>query len=136
MIAKDAEDRGDDASAVAAWRAVRAATLASIVIHRAPPRRERADTEIARLEHRMAAAGAAATGGFVSPAATEERLGAALAVSSLPSASVFLSLTVGGALFLFGAARFVFTRARRPRVEDVLAACAGGAIAVGVALLS
>lgn len=52
-IAKDAEGRGDLATAVAAWRAVRAATLATAVLDRAPARRERADAAIARLEHRI-----------------------------------------------------------------------------------
>lgn len=131
-IAKDAEARADDVIAVAAWRAVRAATLASVVIDRSPARRERADVEIARLEHRIDAA-AAAAGGIASPAATEERLRAALAVTTLPSATVFVLLTLGGTLFLFGAVRFV--RAKGVRAQELAAAIAGGALAAAGVLL-
>jgi len=104
-IAKDAEARGDHAEAVAAWRAVRAAALGTIVLDRSPSRRQRADVEIARLEHRIDMA-AAAAGGTPSPAATEERLRAALATNPVPSSAVFAFLALGGALFLAGAVRF------------------------------
>lgn len=110
-IAKDAETRGDDATAVAAWRAVRTATLATVLIDTAPARRERADGEIARLEHRIQAA-ATAAGAAASPAASEERLRAALARSAVPSGMVFLLLATGGALFLLGIVRIMRARAR------------------------
>lgn len=125
-IAKESEGRGDDATAVAAWRAVRAATLGSVVFDSASPRRERADAEIARLEHRIDLV-AAAAGGNPSPAATEERLRAALAVSTVPSTIVFVFLSIGGALFLFGALRFV--RAKRLRVIELGWSAVGGGVA-------
>ncbi|MBN9165980.1 MAG: hypothetical protein J0I07_33840 [Myxococcales bacterium] len=129
-IAKDAESRGDHPTAVAAWRAVRAATLATSVIDRSPARRERADGEIARLEHRIDAATA---GSAPSPAASEERLRAALATSLVPSGIVFALLAIGGALFVIGAVRFV--RARTFRVPDLVVAVAGGALAAAAVLV-
>ena len=42
-IAKDAENRADDATAFAAWRAVRAASLATAVLDVHAAKRERAD---------------------------------------------------------------------------------------------
>jgi hypothetical protein len=131
-IAKDAETRGDDATAVAAWRAVRAATLATTLLDTNPARRERADVEIARLEHRIDAA-AAAAGGAPSPAAGEERLRLALATSTVPSGMVFLLLTLGGGLFLAGAMRFV--RSRAFRLPDLALTSAGTALAAIAVLL-
>jgi hypothetical protein len=126
-IAKDGEARGDDATAVAAWRATRAATLGSVVFDTSPERRQRADAEIARLEHRIDAA-AAAAGGTASPAASEDRLRAALAVNTIPSATVFVFLSLGGLLFLYGALRFVFGKG--VRVMELGLSAAGGALAV------
>ncbi len=131
-VAKDGEARGDDATAVAAWRAARAATLGTVVFDASSERRERADAEIARLEHRIEAA-AAAAGGTASPAATEERLRAALAVSTIPSATVFVFLTLGGLLFLYGALRFVFAKGVK-FVELGLSAAGGGLAALGLLL--
>lgn len=129
-IAKEGEGRGDDATAVAAWRAVRAAALGSSVLGTSPARRERADGEIARLEHRIDAAGAAA-GGAPSPAASEERLRTALSASPLPSGMVFVLVAIGGALFLLGALRFV--RAKSFRATELAIALAGaGVAALGV----
>lgn len=131
-IAKDAEARGDDAEAVAAWRAVRAAALGSVVIDRSPARRERADVEIARLEHKIDLA-ATAAGGTPSPAATEERLRAALAASSVPSSAVFAFLALGGALFFAGAARFA--RAKTFCSGELAIAATGIALAAAGVLL-
>jgi hypothetical protein len=131
-IAKDGESRGDDATAVAAWRAVRAATLSTVLFDTSPARRERADAEIARLEHRIDAV-ATAAGAPPSPAASEERLRVALAKSAVPSGAVFALLAVGGALFLFGAVRFV--RARSLRIGELAMAIAGGGIAAAGVLL-
>jgi len=129
-IANDGEARGDDATAVAAWRAVRSAALGTSVLGTSPPRRERADAEIARLEQRIDRAMAAA-GGSPSPAASESRLRAALATSSVPSGTVFALLTVGGALFVLGAVRFA--RARSFRATELALALTGAAVAaVGV----
>lgn len=107
-IAKDAEGRADDATAVAAWRAARAAALGTIATGGSPERRDRADAEIARLEHRIDAAAVAAAGGSTSsPAASEEKLREALMRDTMPSSMVFVMLSIGGVLFLVGAARFV-----------------------------
>lgn len=123
-LAKGAEARGDDALAVAAWRAVRAATLATTVLDVAPARRERAEDEIARLEHRVAVR-ASADG--AAPAAAEERLREALRASVVPSAAVFLLLALGGALLLRGAVRLA--RAPALRALDVALAVGGAAVA-------
>lgn len=126
-IAKEAESKGDDATAVAAWRAVRAASLGSALIETSSARRERAEAEIARFEHRIDAT-AAALGANASPAASEERLRAALATNGVPSGVVFVLLTLGASAFLFGAVRFV--RSRRFDATGIAIALAGGAIAV------
>jgi hypothetical protein len=131
-IAKDAEARGDDANAVAAWRAIRSATLASVVLDTSAAQRERADAEIARLEHRIDAA-AAALGGAPSPAASEERLRASLTASTIPSAAVFALLSIGGAAFLLGATRFA--RRRTFQLSDLALALVGGAVAAAGVLL-
>jgi len=130
-IAKDAEGRGEDATAVAAWRAVRAATLATSILDTSPARRERADVEIARLEHRIDLA-AAAAGGTPSPAAAEETLRVALTTSTVPSGTVFSLLAIGGALFAAGAFRFV--RASAVRWGELAIALAGGAVAAAAVL--
>jgi hypothetical protein len=133
-IAKDAEGRADDASAVAAWRAVRAGSLATTVFDDSGERRERADAEIARLEHRIDLAAAAAGGtGAASPAATEPRLRQALAARSIPSGSVFLFVAVGGILFLVGALRFA--GARRFAPTDLGLSLLGSGLAVAGILL-
>jgi hypothetical protein len=134
-IAKEAETRGDDATAVAAWRAVRSATLSTGVLDGTSSRRERADAEIARFEHRIDAAAAAAAGGAPSPAATEEKLRAALAPSPLPSPAVFALLAIGGVVFLVGAVRFVRSRSGSFATSELGIALAGGALAaVGLLL--
>ncbi len=129
-IAKEAESRGDDVTAVSAWRAVRAAALGTSVVVTSTARRVRADAEIARLEHRIDAA-AAAAGGARSPAAAEDRLRVALASSSVPSGTVFVLVAVGGVLFLLGAVRF--TRAKSFRTTELAIALSGAAVAtVGI----
>jgi hypothetical protein len=130
-IAKEAEGRGDNATAIAAWRAVRTATITASVLDASPPRRERADVEIARLGHRIDAA-AAAAGGTPTPAATEEHLRSALATSSVPSGATFVLLAFGGVAFFFGAARFAFRRGAR---ADLATAAAGAALAASGVLL-
>ncbi|MFO0741350.1 MAG: hypothetical protein U0270_35975 [Labilithrix sp.] len=105
-IARDAESKADDVTALTAWRAVRAASLSGTLFDRTEPRRERADAEIARLGHRIDVMNAAA-GGSASPAATEDKLKAVLAPNPLPSTWAFVVLTVGGVLLLVGAMRSV-----------------------------
>ncbi len=126
-IAKEGESRGDDPTAVAAWRAVRAAALATSVVSTSSSRRERADVEIARLERKIDAAAAAGGGGAPSPAASEEKLRAALSTSPLPAGTVFALVAVGGALFLVGAMRFA--RGRGFHATELAIALAGAAIA-------
>ncbi len=129
-IAKDAEGRGDDAIAVASWRAVRAASLATAVFDVAPATRARADAEIARLEHRIDAK-ASAAGAPPSPAASEDRLRATLAGSFVPSGALFLLLAVGGLVFARSAVQLV--RAPALRAREIAVALAGAAAAaVGV----
>lgn len=132
-IAKDAEARADDATALSAWQAVRAAALGTAALDVRTARRERADAELARLGQRLDRA-AAAAGSPSSPAASEERLRAALAASSVPSGAVFLLLSAGGALFLAGAYRFASARGRFARVDLAIAAAGAAVAAAGVLL--
>lgn len=133
-IAKDAEGRGDDATAFAAWRAVRAASLATAVFDVHAAKRERADQELARIGHRLDVA-AAAAGSPTSAAASEERLRAALASSDVASGTTYLLLAIGGLMFLGGAARFAISdKGSLPRAELVVS-LAGAALAACGALL-
>ena len=132
-IAKDAESRGDDAIAVAAWRAARASTLTTTVIDPASSARQEADAEIARLEHRIDRARRAAAGGTPSPSTSEDKLRQALALSAVPSGPLFAVLGVGGALFLLGAHRFA--RARIFHASSLVLALVGGALAAAGILL-
>jgi hypothetical protein len=129
-IAKDAEARADDRTAVAAWRAVRASTLATTVLDRESARRQRADQEIARLEHRLDLASAAA-GAAPSPAAAEDRLRAALAQDDTAPPILYVILALGAALFLAGCVRAV----RHSTPQNIALAAVGIALAAGGALL-
>lgn len=125
-IAADAEDRGDAATAIAAWRAARAAALGTALLDPAPRTREGADAQIARLEHRLALSAETPY-----PGATDERLRAALASPAVPSGVVFAFVALGAALFLAGAVRFA--RAPELRAAELALAAVGGAVAaVGV----
>jgi hypothetical protein len=124
-IARDAELRGDDTTAFTAWRAARAASLATS----RSDRRARADAELARLGHRMditaIVGGARPTAG-----AAEDRLRAALATNDVPRTTTYALLAAGALLFMYGAIRFTLARAAR-RTEAAVAAvgiaiaCAG-----------
>lgn len=105
-IARDAEAKADDLTAITAWRAVRAASLNATWFEVSESRRERADAEIARLGHRIDVMNAAA-GGSASPAANEDKLKEVLAPSPLPSTWLFVVLSAGGVLLLVGAMRSV-----------------------------
>lgn len=129
QVAREAESKSDDAMAVAAWRAIRAATLGTMVLDPESPRRSAADTQIARLEHRLDMAGAAA-GGQAAPAATEARIQTALAMPTMPSTALFLVLAAAAAVFALGAMRFVRTRPASPKdaalaLAGILGAAAG-----------
>lgn len=132
-IAKDAEARGDDATAFAAWRATRSALLATTVTGGTSSRRAHADNELARFAHRLDAA-AVAAGAAPTPAATEERVRATLAENEVPSGTSFALVGVGGLVFLVAAARFAMAKAQRSRADLGLAA-AGAVLAAAGALL-
>lgn len=131
-IARDAESRGDDATAIAAWRAIRSATLSSAVLDRSPARRRDADAEIARLEQRRAAALVAA-GGAGSPAASAENVRLALAEQPVPPFALFLLLAVGGVAFAGGVLSFV--RSSSIAAGSLTLALGGGALAIAALLL-
>ena len=120
-IARDAEARGDDTTAFAAWRATRAALLATAVTSGTSPRRMHADVEVARFAHRIDAA-AVAAGAAPTSAAAEDRLRAGMTESELPSGATFALVGIGGVVFLVAAARFAMSRARL----ELGAALAGG----------
>jgi len=98
-IAKEAETRADDATAFAAWRAVRAACLASEIFSTHTARRTHADAEIARLGHRLDVA-AVAKGHAPTEAASEERLRAVLDESDVPAGTTYALIGLGGIAFL------------------------------------
>jgi hypothetical protein len=124
-IAREAESKGDDQTALVAWRGVRVASLAATWLEADETRRERADAEIARLSHRIDVMNAAA-GTNASPAAAEERLKAGLAPNPLPPTMVFVVIAVGFVLLLFGAIRSV----RALRAADIAIAVVGAVVAV------
>lgn len=132
-IAKDAEARGDDTTAFAAWRAARAALLATAVASSTSARRAHADAEVARFAHRLDAA-AVAAGATPTPAAKEDRLRATLAETDVPGGATFALVGLGGIVFLVAAARFVAAKAERSRTDLGLAA-AGVVLAAAGALL-
>ncbi|HEY8079071.1 MAG TPA: hypothetical protein VIF62_33290 [Labilithrix sp.] len=127
-IADDAERRGDDATAFSAWRAVRAAALATS----RDDERTRADAELARLGHRMDIT-ATVAGARPTPAAAEDRLRSALAASDVPRTTTYVVLAAGAAIFLWGAFRFALARAARR--ADAAVAAAGVALACAGLLL-
>lgn len=133
-IAKDAEARGDDATAFAAWRAVRAALLATSSFGTSSDRRTHAEVEVARFAHRLDAA-AVASGASSTPAAAEDRLRAALAASEIPGGPSFALVAFGGVVFLLAAGRFVMGRRGARGRTDLGLAAAGAAVAVAGALL-
>jgi hypothetical protein len=132
-IAKDAEARGDDTTAFAAWRATRSALIATAVASASSTRRVHADNEVARFAHRLDAA-AVAAGAAPSPAAAEDRLRATMAESEVPGGPTFAIVGLGGLVFLAAAARFATSKADGGRVELGLAA-GGAALAAAGALL-
>lgn len=131
-IARAAEARGDDTTAFAAWRATRAALLATAVTSTGGDRRLHADAEIARFAHRLDAA-AVAAGATPTPAAAEDRVRAALAESDVPGAATFALIGLGGIVFLVAGARFVAAKAERSLTELGLAV-GGAAVAAAGAL--
>lgn len=130
-IARDAEARGDDASAVAAWRATRAALLATTLVSTTSERRTHADLEIARFAHRIDAA-AVAAGASPTPAAAEVRVRAALTETDVPGGTTFAIVGLGGVVFLVAAARIIARSAKRGRTDLGLAAAGAALAAAGV----
>lgn len=132
-IARDSEARGDDEAAFAAWRAARAALLATAFTTRASARRIHADNEVARFAHRLDSA-AVAAGASPTPAASEERIRRTLADDAVPSGATFALVALGSLLFLVAAARFAAGKKERTRTDLGLAAT-GAALAAAGALL-
>lgn len=132
-IARDAEARGDDATAFASWRAARAALLATVVLGAGSPRRAHADAEVARFAHRIEAA-AVAAGASPTPAASEERLRAVLTETDVPGGVAFALIGLGGLVFLACGARFAASKAARS-TADLGLAVTGAAVATVGALL-
>jgi hypothetical protein len=133
-IAKDAEARGDDATAFAAWRAERAALVATGGLGAPAQRRAHAEVEIARFAHRLEAA-AVAGGAPPTAAAAEDKLRAGLTATELPSGTVFALVGIGGLVFLAFAARFATTAKGTRGATDLGLAAAGAAVAAAGALL-
>jgi hypothetical protein len=92
-----------------------------------------ADAEIARFAHRIDAA-AVAAGATPTPAASEERVRAALAESDVPGAATFALVALGGLVFLGAAARFATSKSKRRMTELVLALGGAAVAAAGVLL--
>jgi hypothetical protein len=132
-IARDAEARGDDTTAFAAWRATRSALLATAVTSTSSTRRAHADAEIARFAHRLDAA-AVGAGSSPTPAAAEDRVRAALTDSDVPGGATFALVGLGGLVFLAGAARFAMAKSKASRT-DLGLAIGGAAVAAAGALL-
>jgi hypothetical protein len=126
-IARDAEGRGDDAIAFAAWGAVRAALLATAGSSATSDHRTRAEAEIARFGRRIDAA-AVIAGAPPTAAAADDKLRAALAEHDVPGGATFATIAVGSAIFFWAALRFVV--AREARKADLVAAAAGIAVAI------
>ncbi len=118
-IAKDAESRGDDLVAFGAFRAMRTASLGND-----GDRRARAETELARLGHKLDAA--RTTGGAPTAAAAEDKLREVLSEDDAPKSMTFLLLAAGAIGFLAGAIRFARTGRRVP---ELLIAGAGAIVA-------
>jgi hypothetical protein len=133
-IAKDAEARGDDATAFAAWRGIRAALLATSSFSTTGGRRTHAEVEVARFAHRLDAA-AAAAGATPTPAAAEDRLRAALATSEIPSGTSFALVGLGGIVFLVAAARLAMGRSGARGRTELGVAVVGVATAVAGVIL-
>ena len=133
-IAKDAEARGDDATAFAAWNGVRAALLATASFGTTSERRTHAELEVARFAHRIDAA-AVASGASPTPAAAEDRLRAALAASEIPGGPAFALVGLGGVVFLIAAGRLVMGRKSARGRTDLALGAAGAILAVSGALL-
>jgi hypothetical protein len=131
-VARDAEARGDDPTAFAAWRATRAALLGAAVTTTRTPRRVHADNEIARFAHRLDAAQVAA-GATPTLAATEEQLRATLTASEVPSGATFALVALGALLLAVAAARLAVSQPTRGL--DLGLAAAGVALSAAGALL-
>ncbi|MDB4935451.1 MAG: hypothetical protein JWP87_2423 [Labilithrix sp.] len=132
-IAEDAEARGDDVTAFAAWRATRAALLATAVTTTSSAQRTHADIEIARFAHRIDAA-AVAAGATPTPAAAEERVRATLTETDVPGGETYALVGLGAVVFLAASARFALVKARRSGVDLALAAAGALTAVAGAAL--
>ncbi len=114
-IARDAESRGDDTTAGAAWRAMRSAAKAT---RTSEPWIERANQGISRTGAHAArspddaARCVGSTSAICDQGAIEKRIGDALAEDDTPNALTFVLLGSGSIVFFFGAARLLWATQR------------------------
>jgi len=131
-IAEDAETRGDDDLAQAAWRAIRAAEIATKgPFSSDPARRAHAEAALARIDARRMAVTAARSPGLVR--FDEGELARRNARDPTPTSATFLVLGAGAALAMLGAglmarAGFAF-RGRGSLAAAALTAGAFGLVA-------
>ncbi len=121
-FASQAERRGEVAAAFEAWGAIRSSEIASE--WGGPQERAEAERELARLGSRIANV---ASGGHVWQAATEARLGTALADATRPGGLVFAAVGGGGLVFVFFSARFVRRRQWRDAAASAVASVVSAA---------
>lgn len=104
-IARDAEARGDDASAASAWRAMRSAAKAT---RTSEPWLERANRGIVRAGARAARSPedvsrcVGSTSATCDPSAIEKRIGDALVEDDTPGTPTFLLVGFASIFFFFG----------------------------------
>ena len=130
-IAKDAEARADDATAADAWRAMRAATLATSGLGvRSGDWRRIADEGLLRVAAHDSPH--ATTGAQVTDAPADDTLASALAREDTPPTGTFVLLGLGAAAFFGALFRLAwlagesldFRRARLPLAVAVVGAAA------------
>ncbi|MCL2778958.1 MAG: hypothetical protein FWD73_13235 [Polyangiaceae bacterium] len=139
-IAKLAELRADNEAALSAWRAVRAASIASGVFRVHTARREHADAELVRLGHRASVVDAAERAPLRGPSRTvgEEQLATMLDTSTVPTGATYALVGIGAIAFLVGTIRFARQRTsdgfNARDAWDLLLCAVGFAVAVCGAL--
>lgn len=130
-VASEAEGRGDDATALAAWSAIRSGVRATSAD---ASWAEHADTEYARLAHRRTLTDPRATA-IAEGAASELRLRGSLAEGRGPSSFTWLLVAAGVVGLAEVSRRVIVARdaGRRSRMlEAALALAAFGVIALGL----
>ena len=131
-IARASEARDDDATAAAAWRAVRAAALATVTVGGPSPHLAAANEGLSRLSR---SARTVADARPADPAAFHDAMMTMLARDDTPSTASFVLLGAGGLAFFVGALQALLLApgaSRRARVVRASIAAAG----LGLALLA